>query len=366
MKMLPQSWKRALPVLLFGLGLALLPTPQGAGPGRGLLALSAVWGLGLAVTRRRDRRRPLVSFSRLSPARELAEDGFCLRTLPPGLVCAEPGLWQVEEAVCRDPARAPRPLLAVVDDFCHRDRYIGARRLLCHGELVTRLALAGWEDKGAVLACDLAQGDRRHSLRGLVHALEFLARLKAQGLPLDGVVLSLGLYCSYGTLSRLADSPEPVTPGNIEKYEERLRQALTGAARSYLRQAGRAVAGAEALVRAGVPVFVAAGNSRDKQFQLLALARGAHVVGGLDRQGRPWAKGNTALVTDWAPAELLFAPQYGRDGSYLGLSCGRVSFSRAELGPLSLRAACSRRGGRRQGTSLAAPACLNQFLGTSD
>ncbi|MGA0532128.1 hypothetical protein [Hansschlegelia sp. KR7-227] len=133
------------------------------------------------------------------------------------------------------------------------------------------------------------------------------------------VVSSIVLPVDLGDVNRLMEEGDPIAPGDLARRRgEALRLVAAGDDRNPYAAIDRQLA---RLRRAGVPVFVAAGNTGpDTQFNVLALSDGVFAVGALDRDGAPAPYVSLPeFVSIWSPGRVVI----GETADGLSVSGGR-------------------------------------------
>ena len=168
-----------------------------------------------------------------------------------------------------------------------------------HGELVQAMIVSGRNEISV-------QRLNTSLVRGLAHVILEVAG--GEGC-VDGIVSAIpGSNYSYGQVATFLDETTALNKENILKYKERLRRRMLEIAYHgfpslewlmkvdanpvKLRDDAWKIAFIEILGKAGIPVYLPYGN-RDgryrgeyRQVNLLGLARGVHIYGGLDAEGR--------------------------------------------------------------------------------
>ncbi|QZN99038.1 hypothetical protein [Chenggangzhangella methanolivorans] len=227
------------------------------------------------------------------------------------------------------------------------------RRLL-HGDIVAAIAEAS--HPGAIAY----QTDPRFNVRSLVADFGRLARDVESGRIAKpaAVVSSIVLPVDLAQVNARLRVDRPFDQSNVLARKREVLEALSeshGAQNPYAQIDGEMAR----LRKAGVPVFVAAGNTGpDQTVNALALSEGVYAVGSLDRDGaRTTYTSAPGLVSIWSPGFVVLTDAPGGLSVSGGLN---VELKGADLP--EQRAVIARYGGKRAAdVALRPPSELRQI-----
>ena len=191
---------------------------------------------------------------------------------------------------------ASRPVknILVADEFKINDIDINGDILgdVTHGFVTSSIIEKGLPD-AKVVKCDIfpKSGIDRHYVAEHLDKL-FTSVLKKmdEGKKFDAINLSIGFPVSYEALSREVN--RNLDTANIAYYAKEVKEILHNKNGNFLinllpmKEIMSVVDKMDTISAKGTKIYIAAGNSSDATFNLLALSDSTNIVGALDRRGR--------------------------------------------------------------------------------
>lgn len=244
-------------------------------------------------------------FTRLSQnVRHVPDNkGYTVVSLPQGMEIADDGSFSVTEKI---------PVVVVLDRFTSdigngRDyertmSSVAVDAYVYHGELVTKYAVHGLEDKVGVLAIDIQAGKYIKGSSKWEEAFKSLIEMQKQYQNIAAVNISMAsdmgfdfLYKDYG-----------ISKNDLKQNKERVVELLKEQDEKYVYQKYiyRIVRLINELADLGVEVYIGTGNENDRSFNGFTLSN-AHAVS--DHEGD---YDNELLATDSADGTHYFRRKF--------------------------------------------------------
>ncbi|MBQ4647086.1 MAG: hypothetical protein IJB79_07030 [Candidatus Gastranaerophilales bacterium] len=276
--------------------------------------------------------------------------GYRVVSLPKGMEIVKDG-FVVNKKV---------PTVAIVDVFSDFGNVkIGSRTKAHHGDIVTKYAVKGLEDKVGVLAFDATPSNslacEHKSIRD---ALRDLARIQKENGNITALNLSLGESYTYEELNR--EFGLNLSPENIQDQKNVLLNHLSASKDAKHEYIFDSIQSINSLVDNGVKVYSSSGNTGDTCLNLFSLSKAQNIVSADD-----YSKADKALSTTYSTNGIhKFTSYYDEKGNLIKTTDGVINFKPDEVA--TKRKLFSRQASQDafkiMGTSYSTPNKLNKDL----
>lgn len=281
--------------------------------------------------------------------------GYRVVSLPKGMDFVN-GSFRVTEKI---------PTIAIVDVFSDFGNFkIAPGIKVPHGNIVTKYAVNGLEDKIGVLAFDSTPVSRggTNEFRAICDALKDLAEIQNKYHNITAVNLSVGFKRSYETLY------EDFSPDFFEKGKEDIAELLHKAKQfSHIDKERKdrytlayySIEAINKLVKDGVEVYSSSGNAGEDGFNLLSLSKAQHIVSAYD-----FHKATHRYSTEQEQGVHTFYKNYNSEGDLINVTDGIIEFKPEEITSRNKRIFDFILGRKHtiKGTSFSCPIKLNKDI----
>lgn len=251
---------------------------------------------------------------------------FTLISLPKGTELSEDGTLIVNERI---------PAIALLDAYKTNlmgiSHQISSDAVTSHGDLVTKYAVNGLEDRVGVLGINVisdCDGRGPKTVESpIASALRFLVERQRQHHNILAVNMSVvdgGSY-DYFVQERWRLAKEDLKQNKKQAVERLGSEIADGGCAEWLVSVYRSIQSINELIELGTEVYIATGNEDDNYFNFYTLSN-AHAVSSSDTD-----QDNEVLSTKEAPGTHCYRKKFDRFGRMVCITDGTIRFYPDEI-----------------------------------